>query len=58
MSTPNAESASIYNPPAASVEFLPLDEAAEAQRAARVEQDVGPVSPGVVHYTAEILFPA
>ena len=32
------------------------DEAAEEQRAARVEQDAGPVAPGVVHYTAEVLF--
>ncbi len=42
--------------PEASVELLPLDEAAEAQRAAQVEQNVGPVAPGVVHYTAEVLF--
>jgi hypothetical protein len=25
-------------------------------RAARVEQDVGPVAPGVVHYTGDLLF--
>ncbi len=42
--------------PPASGELLPLDEAAEAQRAARVEQDVGPVAPGVVQYTGEVLF--
>jgi 4-carboxymuconolactone decarboxylase len=42
--------------PPASGEFLPIDEAAEAQRAARVEQDVGPVAPGVVKYTSDILF--
>jgi 4-carboxymuconolactone decarboxylase len=35
---------------------LPLNEAAEAQRAARVQADVGPVSPGVVQYTGEVLF--
>src|SRR4030088_969372 len=35
---------------------LPLDETAEAQRAARVEQDVGAVAPGVVKYTGELLF--
>jgi 4-carboxymuconolactone decarboxylase len=29
---------------------------AEAQRAARVEQDVGPVAPGVVQYTSDVLF--
>jgi len=37
-------------------ERLPIDEAAEAQRAARVEQDAGPVAPGVVHYTSSLLF--
>ena len=42
--------------PSASGELLPLDEAAEAQRATRVEQDAGPVAPGVVHYTGELLF--
>ena len=42
--------------PAASGELLPLDEAAETQRAARVEQDFGQVSPGVVKYTSDVLF--
>ncbi len=42
--------------PPASPELLPLDKAAEAQRAARVEQDVGPLSPGVVQYTGDVLF--
>ena len=42
--------------PPASGEHLPLDESAEAQRAARVEQDAGAVAPGVVHYTGELLF--
>jgi 4-carboxymuconolactone decarboxylase len=42
--------------PPASGELLPLDEAAETQRAARVEQDVGPVAPGVVQYTSDVLF--
>ncbi|HET9598455.1 MAG TPA: carboxymuconolactone decarboxylase family protein [Anaeromyxobacteraceae bacterium] len=42
--------------PPASGELLPLDQAAEAQRAARVEQDYGSVSPGVVHYTSDVLF--
>jgi 4-carboxymuconolactone decarboxylase len=42
--------------PPASGELLPIDEAAEAQRATRVEQDAGPVAPGVVQYTTEVLF--
>jgi len=36
--------------------LLPLDEAAEAQRAAHVEQSFGATSPGVVKYTGEVLF--
>lgn len=40
----------------ASDKLLPLDEAAEAQRAARVEQDFGAMAPGVVKYTSEVLF--
>ena len=35
---------------------LPLAEAREAQRAAAVEQNVGPVAPGVVQYTSDPLF--
>lgn len=42
--------------PEPSPELLPLDKAAEAERAARVTQDVGPVAPGVVHYTGALLF--
>jgi len=42
-------------PPAAG-ELLPMDEAAEAQRAAAVEQNFGAVAPGVVHYTTAALF--
>lgn len=42
--------------PPASGELLPIDEAAEAQRAARVEQNVGPVAPGLVQYTSDVLF--
>jgi 4-carboxymuconolactone decarboxylase len=42
--------------PAASGELLPLDEAAEAQRASRVEQDFGQTAPGVVKYTTDVLF--
>jgi 4-carboxymuconolactone decarboxylase len=42
--------------PAASPKPLPLDEAAEADRAARVGQQFGSVAPGVVQYTTEVLF--
>jgi len=42
--------------PLASGPLLPLDAAAEAQRAARVEQQFGAVAPGVVQYTTEVLF--
>lgn len=42
--------------PKASVELLPLDEKAEAARAARVEESAGPASPGLVRDTAHLLF--
>lgn len=42
--------------PPASDELLPLDEAAEAQRAAAVEQLIGSSVPGIVKYTTEVLF--
>lgn len=42
--------------PAASPPLLPLDEAAEADRAARVSQQFGEVAPGIVQYTTDILF--
>ena len=42
--------------PAASPPLLPLDQAAEEQRATLVQRDVGPVSPGLVQYTGELLF--
>jgi 4-carboxymuconolactone decarboxylase len=42
--------------PAASPHLLPLDQAAEAQRAATVEQSTGPVSPGLVQFTGDVLF--
>jgi alkylhydroperoxidase/carboxymuconolactone decarboxylase family protein YurZ len=42
--------------PSASPRFLPLDEAAEAKRAAGVEQQFSKVAPGVVHYTTDLLF--
>jgi len=41
---------------ATSSEQLPLDEAAEAQRASRNEQQFGAVAPGVLQYTTDILF--
>jgi 4-carboxymuconolactone decarboxylase len=37
-------------------ELLPIDEAAESQRAATVEQNFGAVAPGVVQYTTDLLF--
>lgn len=42
--------------PAASVELLPLDKAAEEQRATSVGQNFGTVAPGVVQYTTDVLF--
>ena len=42
--------------PAASPQLLPLNEAAEAQRATGVQQNFGQVSPGVVQYTTDLLF--
>lgn len=42
--------------PAASATLRPLDEKAEAERAALVESTVGPVAPGLVEYTRDVLF--
>jgi 4-carboxymuconolactone decarboxylase len=42
--------------PEVSPALLPLDEAAEAQRASTVEKNFGTVAPGVVQYTTELLF--
>jgi 4-carboxymuconolactone decarboxylase len=42
--------------PAASVQLLPLDEAAEAKRAKGVSEQFGAVAPGVVQYTTDVLF--
>lgn len=42
--------------PAANVTLLPLNEAAEAERARRVSGDFGSVAPGVVQYTTDLLF--
>lgn len=42
--------------PAASGPQLKLDEAAEAQRATRVGEQFGGIAPGLVQYTADVLF--
>jgi 4-carboxymuconolactone decarboxylase len=42
--------------PSAAPKLLPLDEAAEKQRASRVGEQFGTVSPGVVQYTTDTLF--
>ena len=42
--------------PQASGSMLSLDEASEAQRATRVEQQFGKVTPGLVQYTTDVLF--
>ena len=41
---------------AASPQLLPLNEAAEAQRASRNEQQFRSVAPGVLQYTTDVLF--
>jgi 4-carboxymuconolactone decarboxylase len=41
---------------AASPRLLPLDQAAEAQRASRVGDQFGNVAPGIVQYTTDVLF--
>jgi 4-carboxymuconolactone decarboxylase len=42
--------------PQASPPLLPLNEAAEAERASRVSQQFGTVVPGIVQYTTDVLF--
>ena len=42
--------------PEVSPRLLPLDEAAETQRASMVEKNFGAVAPGVVQYTTDLLF--
>jgi 4-carboxymuconolactone decarboxylase len=42
--------------PPASVELLPLDKAAEAQRETAVQHNFGAISPGVVQFTRDTLF--
>jgi 4-carboxymuconolactone decarboxylase len=42
--------------PAVAVTLLPINEAAEAQRATFVEEQFGATFPGVVQYTTDVLF--
>jgi 4-carboxymuconolactone decarboxylase len=42
--------------PPASPTLLPLDQNAEAQRASRVQESAGPISPGLVLFTGNLLF--
>jgi 4-carboxymuconolactone decarboxylase len=42
--------------PPATVSLLPLDQKAEEQRAARVEEQAGTATPGLVQYTTDVLF--
>jgi len=42
--------------PLASPKLLPIEQAAEDRRAATVQENVGPVSAGLVHFTDELLF--
>lgn len=42
--------------PEVAPQLLPLNEEAEKQRANSVEQNFGPVAPGVVQYTTDLLF--
>jgi 4-carboxymuconolactone decarboxylase len=42
--------------PGASPQLLPLNEAAEAQRAAGVQENFGQIAPGVAQYTTDLLF--
>jgi 4-carboxymuconolactone decarboxylase len=42
--------------PQASPPLLPLNDAAEAERATRVSQQFGTVAPGIVQYTTDVLF--
>jgi 4-carboxymuconolactone decarboxylase len=42
--------------PSATDELLPINQTAEAQRSAAVDQAVGPISQGLVDYTTSVLF--
>lgn len=40
----------------ATVDMLPLDEAAEAKRASTIQQNFGDFAPGVAQFTSDVLF--
>ena len=42
--------------PEVSPQLLPMDQAAEERRAAAVHESAGPISPGLVQFTGEVLF--
>jgi 4-carboxymuconolactone decarboxylase len=42
--------------PEMSPELLPIDQAAEERRAAAVQESAGPISPGLVQFTGDLLF--
>ena len=42
--------------PEVSPQLLPMDQAAEERRAAAVQENAGPISPGLVQFTGEVLF--
>ena len=42
--------------PEVSPQLLPMDQAAEERRAAAVQESAGPISPGLVQFTGEVLF--
>lgn len=42
--------------PAVSPKLLPIDRVAEDRRAASVQENAGPVSPGLVYFTGKVLF--
>ncbi|MBB6242401.1 MULTISPECIES: carboxymuconolactone decarboxylase family protein [unclassified Rhodanobacter] len=42
--------------PPAEPDLMPIDEKAEALRASAVQENAGAISPGVVHYTSEVVF--
>ena len=58
--SPKLSSRSVVSAPIKSPRLRPtsfrFDQGAEAQRAMRVQEDVGPVAPGLVEYTGESLF--
>ena len=42
--------------PEVAPQLLPMDQAAEERRAAAVQESAGPISPGLVQFTGEVLF--